>query len=856
MPGTFTYTVATNKIVVTDGTSVAPATFNDMYLADQAGTGTVLNVAENGAAAVTLDYQIRPTHSKALKVKCIVAAKTAEADYIFISGTDAWDAAQTEALDVTAGNGSYETTKRFKTITNLDCSDNAAGGGEVWADGTIAVTQDIWGVVWEYVADGDYKIDCIVDFSNAVTATYFQSKNELVYFATGMRFLVTANATLTLGAKSGDWGISGSSWIYTSDASEIICNTGGTLNLYDSRLTNLTQTNSQQSIFSGTIEMKNATLAGGGSAKVRWVFTNTTTDLERVYINNSGYGIGLTATLSALNNIHAHLCAYGVFALFGATVENILITNSTTADVGTFNVNTVAVVKDPATSLGTIYIGSAGGNVTEQYTCNIHIADEDGADLSGVTVQCQTFGNVVSNDAGATFYKCIVGHTSGVDGGFAAELLAGKWELTTAAYAAKAGCVGGAGTGAWVTGIAYVAAASEFSVATGSDGDIAEQTIDYKKWSGTSEALLTYSLHTFTFTHADYPDFVINDVTIDYPIVWRQEMGISTANLTTVVQTVVETNKLDHLVAVADSDDPVNNSIIAKLVSKDATADWSDYSNQTESLEALKDGVLDTIAGDVVNVDGIIPSTPGDAMTLVADQAVNVTKIVGAAVATGTAQIGVNIVSEDNIDFGAAKKTSLNNATPSVTVSDKTGFSLSTAGILDIWHQALAQIVTASTIGKKIKDWVLGTDNKALISVNAQDLSATFDVNAKLLGGASPNNAITAPTTGQIRTELATELGRMDAAITSRNSVIPDAAGIAATLHGVTNGKVDAVQVSATFIKNVTEGDVTIDTTTTPWQLVVKTKSTDTELIRKDLKDVVAANISSVSTVIGQQTEP
>jgi len=36
-------------------------------------------------------------------------------------------------------------------------------------------------------------------------------------------------------------------------------------------------------------------------------------------------------------------------------------------------------------------------------------------------------------------------------------------------------------------------------------------------------------------------------------------------------------------------------------------------------------------------------------------------------------------------------------------VQDKTGFSLSTAGILDIWHQAESAIVTASTIGLRIK---------------------------------------------------------------------------------------------------------------------------------------------------------
>ena len=47
--------------------------------------------------------------------------------------------------------------------------------------------------------------------------------------------------------------------------------------------------------------------------------------------------------------------------------------------------------------------------------------------------------------------------------------------------------------------------------------------------------------------------------------------------------------KLDHLVATAESDDPADNSILAKLVSKAATADWSDFANTTDSLEALRD---------------------------------------------------------------------------------------------------------------------------------------------------------------------------------------------------------------------------------------------------------------------------
>ncbi len=44
--------------------------------------------------------------------------------------------------------------------------------------------------------------------------------------------------------------------------------------------------------------------------------------------------------------------------------------------------------------------------------------------------------------------------------------------------------------------------------------------------------------------------------------------------------------------------------------------------------------------------------------------------------------------------------------TVNATVTDKTGFSLSTAGILAIWHQLTSAIATAGTIGKLIKDFL------------------------------------------------------------------------------------------------------------------------------------------------------
>ena len=64
---------------------------------------------------------------------------------------------------------------------------------------------------------------------------------------------------------------------------------------------------------------------------------------------------------------------------------------------------------------------------------------------------------------------------------------------------------------------------------------------------------------------------------------------ISLANINAQLDTAIADAKLDHLVAVADADEPVDNSIIAKLAAKGAIADWSSFVNTTESLEAIRD---------------------------------------------------------------------------------------------------------------------------------------------------------------------------------------------------------------------------------------------------------------------------
>jgi len=86
----------------------------------------------------------------------------------------------------------------------------------------------------------------------------------------------------------------------------------------------------------------------------------------------------------------------------------------------------------------------------------------------------------------------------------------------------------------------------------------------------------------------------------------------ASADIATVVNASIVTYGLDHLVAVADADDVVDDSIIAKLASAEATANWSDFVNTTDSLEALRErGDLFWQTGWSANNSGTIVGASG-----------------------------------------------------------------------------------------------------------------------------------------------------------------------------------------------------------------------------------------------------
>lgn len=92
---------------------------------------------------------------------------------------------------------------------------------------------------------------------------------------------------------------------------------------------------------------------------------------------------------------------------------------------------------------------------------------------------------------------------------------------------------------------------------------------------------------------------------------------ISTAQVNTECDNALVTYGLDHLVSAAVvGTDVVDNSIIAKLASKSATADWDTYDNTSDSYEAIRDrGDAAWITGgggsitQMLNVQPVIPSS-------------------------------------------------------------------------------------------------------------------------------------------------------------------------------------------------------------------------------------------------------
>lgn len=138
----------------------------------------------------------------------------------------------------------------------------------------------------------------------------------------------------------------------------------------------------------------------------------------------------------------------------------------------------------------------------------------------------------------------------------------------------------------------------------------------------------------------------------------------------------------------------------------------------------------------------------------------------------------------------------------------------------------------------------------------------------------SPNATALSAVAAAIRTELTTELGRIDATISSRSTYTgadtPGTTTLLSRLTATRAGYLDTINDLADgerldllidFLVDMAEADEYVVTSTTPWQIVYMKKGTGapgvgTELYRKNVKSTAGADLTSESTVVGQLVEP
>jgi hypothetical protein len=124
-------------------------------------------------------------------------------------------------------------------------------------------------------------------------------------------------------------------------------------------------------------------------------------------------------------------------------------------------------------------------------------------------------------------------------------------------------------------------------------------------------------------------------------------------------------------------------------------------------------------------------------------------------------------------------------------LTDKSEFGLSTASINLIWDDLISGMVAAGSIGKLIAD-NLNASITSRSPVNEYDTEM----------GYIPSNLGDVP----IASELNSAHGSSSwATATGFNTVIPDVVGTAATLHGITDGKIDVIDAIVDTIKAKTD---------------------------------------------------
>ncbi|MHA2064186.1 MAG: hypothetical protein ACXABY_07375 [Candidatus Thorarchaeota archaeon] len=170
---------------------------------------------------------------------------------------------------------------------------------------------------------------------------------------------------------------------------------------------------------------------------------------------------------------------------------------------------------------------------------------------------------------------------------------------------------------------------------------------------------------------------------------------VSTAEVNTEVDNGIVTYGLDHLVqAAVTGTDITDNSIIAKLVSNQATADWDDFVNTTDSLQAIRDWI-----GDGTNLAEA--GGTGDHLTAInlPNQTMDITGSLSGSVGSVTGAVGsvtgsVGSVAAGGITSGSFAAGAINAAAIATDAIDND--ALAANAISEFWAEAMVDLAAGA----------------------------------------------------------------------------------------------------------------------------------------------------------------
>ena len=378
-------------------------------------------------------------------------------------GAGAW-----AALVLGAGVGSLNageyfydagTTRLYVRLTG-DAAPNATNQVRVhylW-DGSGAGPA----IMTEVVEDAIYRIHLNAEIGDGSTTTTLTSLNEMIFGDTGIPFEVQANADFYMGEIINEYPVNGS---MISLSGTFAFADGGDLFFYASKVHS--RSNALITFTTGTVTINRTIFSNEGyntGSNRYFKFDNTLTSWSATAVSFLNmYRPTFNKSPLSINGIFVHNVDRGISDGAGGSVTmtspEVGWVNDVEYVVGAASANFYVV--DPIAPILSMACNTSA-TLHEQYTCNIHIADKDGADLAGATVDCE--------------------------------------DQT--------------GTAVWTAG----------TVTTDANGDITEQTITYKQWAGTSETLTEYSPHKFTISKAGYETLTLDAITVDGPIDWHLEL--------------------------------------------------------------------------------------------------------------------------------------------------------------------------------------------------------------------------------------------------------------------------------------------------------------------------------------------